>query len=334
MFCAFDAPADLGGSFRITGKGPASLLADYRRTLLAYTKGTGRLSCRYDGHYPCHNTAEVVEAAGYEPDRDTENPADSVFCSHGSGIIVKWDKADAFMHVDSGFRLKETADEEEEIEVVSRPKVRARSLDFDERELEAIMEREFGPIKRPRYSSLPYDPAAAKPPKSEPVPVTKQDHLIVDGYNVIYAWDDLAELAKESLSAARERLADTLSNYAGFRGCDLVLVFDGYRVPGNAGGKEETGGIRVVYTKEGESADSYIEKLTREIGRNEHVRVATSDGLIQLTCLRTGVMRMSSRELGYEVGAALEQLRAIRERTHGARTTIGDLAPGLSDVIK
>ena len=196
------------------------------------------------------------------------------------------------------------------------------------------MEREFGPIKRPRYSSLPYDPTLAKPPKSEPVPVTNRDHLIVDGYNVIYAWEELAELAKESLSAARDRLVDTLSNYAGYRGCDLILVFDGYRVPGNDGEKEETGGIRVVYTKEGESADSYIEKLTREIGRNEHVRVATSDGLIQLTCLRTGVMRMSSRELGYEVDAALDSLREIRERTHTARTTLGDVAPELMDVLK
>ncbi len=332
MFCAFDPPADLGGSFRITGKGPAALLAEYRRALLAYTKGTGRLSCRFDGHYPCHNTAEVVAASGYDPDRDTENPADSVFCSHGAGLVVKWDKADRFMHVDSGFRLKQDgAEEEEEIEVVSRPKVRARSLDFDERELEAIMEREFGPIKRPRYSSLPYDPSAAKAPKSEPVPITKKDHLIVDGYNVIHAWEGLAELAKESLAAARDRLADTLANYAGFRGCDLILVFDAYRVSGNAGAKEENGPIRIVYTKEGESADSYIEKLTHEIGRNEHVRVATSDGLIQLTCLRTGVMRMSSRELEYEVTAALDQLRGLRERTHDRRTTIGDVLPGFAE---
>ncbi|MBR5741243.1 MAG: NYN domain-containing protein [Firmicutes bacterium] len=337
MFCAFDPPVDCGGTFRITGKGPAALLADYRRTLLAYTKGTGRLSCRFDGHYPCHNTAEVVAACGYEADRDTENPADSVFCSRGAGITVKWDKADAFMHVDSGFRLTkagEGAEAEEEIEVVGRPKVRARSLDFDERELEAIMEREFGPIKRPRYTSLPYDPTLAKAPKADPVPLSKQDHLIVDGYNVIHAWEDLSDLAKESLAAARERLIDTLTNYAGFRGCDVVLVFDGYRVPGNAGEKEESGPLRVVYTKEGESADAYIEKLTREIGRNEHVRVATSDGLIQLTCLRTGVMRMSSRELGYEVDTALEQLRALREKTHGVRTTVGDVAPELRSVLK
>jgi len=334
MSCAFDPPEALGGSFVITGRGPAVLLQDYRRTLLAYTKGKGRLSCRFDGHYPCHNTAEVVEASGYEPDRDVANPADSVFCSHGAGITVKWDKADAFMHVDSGFRLRENADETEEIEVVSRPKTRQRSLDFDERELEAIMEREFGPIRRPRYSSLPYDPTALKPPKSEPVPVTRKDHLIVDGYNVIYAWAELAEIAKESLSAARERLIDVLSNYAGFRGCDLVLVFDGYRVPGNAGEKSESGGIRIVYTKEGESADAYIEKLTREIGRSEHVRVATSDGLIQLTCLRTGVMRMSSRELEYEVRTALEQLRTIRERTHDTRMMLGDIAPEFMDVLK
>ena len=315
MGATFENPRDLGGAFVLTGKGPASCLQRYRSELIGYTHGTGHLSTHFDGYYPCHNTKEVVEAIGYEADRDVEHTADSVFCSHGAGLTVKWDKADAFMHLDSGVRL------EGQREIVTAPKVRARNLDFDEKELEAIMEREFGPIKRPRYST------AADLQRNETAygkPVARQDHLIVDGYNMIFAWEELKALAQEGIAFARDRLKDRLANYAAFLGCDLILVFDGYKVQDNPGSVETENGIRVVYTKEGETADAYIEKLVTDLGKDAAVHVATSDALIQLTALRMGTLRMSARELETELQRADKEIHKILEKQPKHRVTIGD----------
>ena len=222
------------------------------------------------------------------------------------------------MHVDSGLRVADG-----EVVESSSPKVRtSRSLDLDERALEEIMAREFGPIKRPVYSAVTRGEKKEKDARRREV---RKDYLIVDGYNVIFAWDELKELAKGSFAGARERLVEMLVNYHGYRGGELVLVFDGYKVKGNPGTKEDVGGIHVVYTMENESADNYIEKLVHEIGKNYHVRVATSDGLIQLTALRMGVQRLSSRELEFEVRKALEEIDEVLASQDRGGYKLGDL---------
>ena len=318
MHAEFEGPADSVDSLLLTGTAPVSEMQDYQKELLSYTKGRGKLTCRFEGYFPCHNTAKVIEEIGYDAERDAENPADSVFCSHGAGVNVKWDKVRDFMHVDSGLRVADG-----EVVEASSPKVRtAGSLDLDERALEEIMAREFGPIKRPVYSAVTRGEKAARDAKRQEI---RKDYLIVDGYNVIFAWDELKELAKGSFAGARERLVEMLVNYHGYRGGELVLVFDGYKVKGNPGTREETGGIHVVYTKENESADNYIEKLVHEIGKNYHVRVATSDGLIQLTALRMGVQRMSSRELEFEVRQALSEIDEVLANQDRGSYKLGDL---------
>jgi small GTP-binding protein len=307
MHAEFEGPSDCVDSLLLTGTAPVSEMQDYQKELMSYTKGRGRLTCRFEGYFPCHNTAKVVEEVGYDALRDADNPADSVFCSHGAGVNVKWDKVKDFMHVDSGLRVLDGEVVEE-----SSPKVRSgRSLDLDERALEEIMAREFGPIKRPVYSAVTRGEKAAKDAKRREI---LKDYLIVDGYNVIFAWDELKELAKGSFAGARERLTEM-----------LVLVFDGYKVKGNPGTKEDTGGIHVVYTKENESADNYIESLVHEIGKNYRVRVATSDGLIQLTALRMGVQRMSARELEHEVRKALDEIAEVLESQERGGYKLGDL---------
>ena len=318
MHAEFEGPSDSVDSLLLTGIAPVSEMQDYQRELLSYTKGRGRLTCRFEGYFPCHNTAKVIEETGYDALRDADNPADSVFCSHGAGVNVKWDKVREFMHVDSGIRVADG-----EVVEASSPKVRTgRTLDLDERALEEIMAREFGPIKRPVYSAVTRGEKAAKDARRREV---RKDYLIVDGYNVIFAWDELKDLAKGSFAGARERLTEMLVNYHGYRGGELVLVFDGYKVKGNPGTKEETGGIHIVYTKENESADNYIEKLVHEIGKNYQVRVATSDGLIQLTALRMGVQRLSARELEFEVRNALDEIDEVLENQERGGYKLGDL---------
>ena len=306
MQAVFGAPEDLGGSMQISGRAPVSEMADYQPVFLSYTRGKGQMSLRSCGYYPCHDTEKVMERLGYDPDRDTENPADSVFCSHGSGVIVKWDHVRDFMHIDSGIRIVGNEEEAPRVEL-GAPKLRSGSLDIDEKELEAIMQREFGPIKRPKYSNVVYN--RAKEPSARSA--QKKDYIIVDGYNMIYAWDELKELADTDISAARDRLVALHSDYAGLRGIEEAVVFDGYRVPGGLGSTEAEHGMRVVYTKQGETADAFIEKLVREIGKNYNVKVASSDGMIQLFALRAGVLRMSASELLGEVTLAREEIADI-----------------------
>jgi len=316
MSASFSAPQDLGNSIRVTGRGPVSEMNHYQAELQSYTKGRGRISCSFAGYYPCHNTSKVVEETGYDADRDVENTADSVFCSHGAGVNVKWDRADSFMHIDSGLRF-----DGGRVSEASAPKLRSRSMDLDEKELEAIMLREFGPIKRPQYSPVTYDYNKDSGKTTE----IRKEYYIVDGYNVIFAWDELKSIAGDSIASARDRLITELGNFAGFKGCELVLVFDGYKVKDNPGTREEDRGIRVVYTRENETADQYIEKLVHDIGKNYSVKVATSDGLIQLAALRLGVIRMSSRELQNEVGRTMEEIRDIIDRQGYYRNTLGDI---------
>ncbi len=290
----FEAPEDSADSSLLTGTVPASELGDYADQLAAYTQGKGQLQIRLQGYAPCHNESAVVAELGYDPEADLENTPDSVFCAHGAGFTVKWNQVTEYMHLESG--LKEN---------VPQKPVMLQRPHIDDKELEAIMERQFGPIKRPQYCAPQNRPAREEVTIAAP----KETALIVDGYNIIFAWEDLAQTAKSDLEAARRGLCDALSSYAGFKKCHLVVVFDGYKAKGNPGEKTRYNNIGLVYTKEGQTADAYIETLANEIGRNYAVRVATSDALVQLSSLRSGVLRMSARELREELGTTKAQMQ-------------------------
>ena len=304
----FDSPEELGGRSRLEGSAPVSSLSSYGEELSAYSRGRGKLSLRPDGYRPCRNAQAVIEAIGYEPESDLDHSPDSVFCAHGAGFVVKWNKVPEYMHLDSCLGKRE-----------ERPEVlpRMKSLSIDERELEAIMEREFGPIRRPSYRAA----LRNEGPAAEPEAPARREYLIVDGYNVIFAWPELKALARERLDLARERLMDLLANYAGFTKAELVLVFDAYRTPSHPGAHGDYHNIRVVYTDDGETADAYIERLANDIGRNYAVRVVTSDSLIRLSALRSGVLRTSSGEFEGEVAWVLRQIEELLRRTNfGAHT--------------
>ena len=291
----FEGPDADGSNSTLTGLVPASEIGDYASQVAAYTQGLGQLQLTLHGYAPCHNTEQVVAEQGYDPEADLDNTPDSVFCSHGAGFTVKWHKVREYMHLESGFAKHAPAE----------PALITRNIRLDDKELEAIMEREFGPVKRPLYH------APANRPATEEVTIRppRDKAIIVDGYNIIFAWEKLAKLAQEDLDAARRRLCDILSSFAGYRKIRLVLVFDGYKVKGNPGEKENFHNIQVVYTKENQSADAYIEALADKIGKNYAVRVATSDALVQLSSLRSGVLRMSARELQEEVEASSKEMR-------------------------
>ena len=288
----FDSPEASGTLSTLKGIVPASELKDYADQVAAYTQGRGRLQLALHGYEPCHNQQEVVAALGYDPEADLENTPDSVFCAHGAGFTVKWHQVKDYMHLDSGLKEEKA------------PQLIARNVTIDDKELERIMEREFGPMKTTLYRPAENRPASEKLTIRPP----KQRYIIVDGYNIIFAWEDLAVLAKEDLDAARRRLCDILSSYSGFTKCRLVVVFDGYKQKGNPGEKSQFHNIQVVYTKEGETGDAYIEALVAQIGNNYSVRVATSDSLVQLASLRSGVLRMSARELREEVENAHKEM--------------------------
>ena len=314
---SFDPPVETPGGTLLQGRAPVSELRDYARDVAAYTRGRGRLSCEVAGYFPCHNTEAVVAALAYDPAADLENTPDSVFCSHGAGITIPWDQVEENMHLESVLRPKPAA------APAAAPRVRTQNLDLDEKELQRIIEREFGPQKTPLYR-----PPAAKAEAAVTLPPRRKEYLIVDGYNMIFAWDGLREQAGYDLSGARERLLDLLSNYCGFHPCELIVVFDSYRVRGGTGSRSRHNNLRVVYTQEDESADLYIETLVGKIGRNYAVRVATSDALIQLSALRSGVLRVSAAELERELertnGEIAAVLRRLREE---ARHAAGQESP-------
>ena len=313
-----DSPEDAGGMMRLEGAAPVAGMNEFMQELLAYTHGRGRLSLTPGGYRACREQQKIVDAIGYEPERDTDNPADSVFCSHGAGVNIPWDQAKDYMHLESC--LKPPV---EEAAPAAAP--RYRNLSIDDRELEAIMEREFGKIKRPQYSARQVNAAA-----SEPVFEKKPEFIIVDGYNLIFAWDELKKLAADRLDLARGRLIDMLSNYCGFTKAKLVLVFDGFRTPGNPGSREDYHNINVAFTKDGETGDAYIERLADEIGKNYSVRVVTSDNLIRLSALRSGVLRCSSGEFKNEVEWVLGQIDAVLKKSNQSahKTRISDKING------
>lgn len=327
---SFEGPEaeDKQGMVRLTGTAPASEMRDYQREVWAYTKGRGRITLTLKGYEPCHNAEEVIEEIGYDSERDVDNPTGSVFCAHGAGFLVKWDEVPEYMHIKEDFLAEKPGIEQDEVMAVQMGNHCNYSGGYsssydDDPELLTIMEREFGSKQkeRDRYSSY------RKQTVSTPVRHTtvikenepKKEYLLVDGYNIIFAWEELNELAKASIDAARNKLMDILSNYQGFIGCTLILVFDAYKVKGNQGEVQKYHNIYVVYTKEAETADQYIEKTTHEIGRKYKVTVATSDALEQVIVMGQGAYRISARDFYEEVERTEKQIREINERERGEK---------------
>ena len=285
----FNSPEDYGEMAVIKGKAPVVTMNGYATEVAAYTSGRGKLVCENAGYDYCHNEEAVIEETKYIPEGDIENSPDSVFCAHGSGFSVKWDKVSEYMHIEACLK--------KESEYI--PQINKRNFSIDDKELEKIMEREFGPVKY----ELRRPKAPAKPLKAPDsiVLVEREQYVIVDGYNVIFAWDELREIANDDLESARNALMNILCNYSAFTKNNVVLVFDAYRVAGNNGKRFDYHNIRVAYTKENELCDVYIEKLISKIGKNDRVRVVTSDRLIQLSAVRFGVLRMSAAEFSREI---------------------------------
>lgn len=310
----------MGGEFRqeafgettglLTGSAPVSQMRDYHREVIQYTHGEGRLSCRLKGYAPCQDAATVIEEIGYQPEHDVENTPDSVFCSHGAGFVVKWNQVPQYMHIDTGFSQKREESTEQE------PAKRYLQKVYDDEELLAIFERTYGPIRRRELDAFrprkkPQEPTS-KPRPVKPLP-EGPEYLLIDGYNIIFAWEDLKKLASESLEAAREHLIDRMCNFQGYCQCELILVFDAYKVKNNPGEVEKIHNISVVYTKEAETADMYIEKATKRLGKHRKVRVATSDNLEQLIILGHGALRISAESFLEEVIAAEKAIRELLE---------------------
>ena len=309
LCASFSPPETEGETAVITGRAPVSELRGYARELASYTRGRGQLVCIPGGYAECHDTEAVVAAIGYDADADTANTADSVFCAHGAGFIVRWDEVPGHMHLPSIFARERRA------ESSSEPAQRAsayRSMLASDKELMAIFERTYGPVRR--------DPVQAMRPAKRPESVgayrrpSKQrpdgpEHLLVDGYNVIFSWDSLREIAEDNMDAARQRLMDILCNYAGYRQIVPILVFDAYKVKGGEREVEKYHNLYVVYTKEAETADMYIEKTTHEIAKKYATRVVTSDTTEQIIILGAGAMRISSEAFEEEVRAVEAEIR-------------------------
>lgn len=330
MCGSFNAPETLPNSentVRLTGRLPVATARGYAREVAAYTHGLGRWAVLPAGYDACHNTDEVLAAAGYDPDADTDNPADSVFCSHGAGYLVKWDEVPARAHVSSGLERRLGAapaagqmQEEDEANARRRwASAYCGTLEQD-KELLAIFERTYGKIKRrggvgdakkAARAALHTTPAASVP--AAPVPAGP-DYLLVDGYNVIFAWDALRRLADGSLDAARRRLMDILCNYAGYKRCVPILVFDAYKVRGGAREVEKYHNLYVVYTREAETADMYIERATHELAREHRTRVVSSDGAEQIIVMGHGALRVSARAFEEEVNAVEKEIREFLEQ--------------------
>ena len=330
MCGSFNAPETLPNSentVRLTGRLPVATARGYAREVAAYTHGLGRWAVLPAGYDACHNTDEVLAAAGYDPDADTDNPADSVFCSHGAGYLVKWDEVPARAHVSSGLERRlgavpaagQTQEEDEANARRRRASAYCGTLEQD-KELLAIFERTYGKIRRrggvddakkAARAALHTAPAASVP--AAPVPAGP-DYLLVDGYNVIFAWDALRRLADGSLDAARRRLMDILCNYAGYKRCVPILVFDAYKVRGGAREVEKYHNLYVVYTREAETADMYIERATHELAREHRTRVVSSDGAEQIIVMGHGALRVSARAFEEEVNAVEKEIREFLEQ--------------------
>ena len=320
--------ADEDDMMVLKGSAPVSMMRDYQTQVTSYTKGRGRLFCSLKGYAPCQNQDEIVEETGYDSERDLDNPTGSVFCAHGAGFVVPWYEVEDYMHlegIDESELGNTIPDSEESIagnrnsnnqtDSGYRPPRNAGVGSYeDEEELKAIFERTFGPVKRYKEPQFKRTFSAKSDSgsyyrNSSSAKKKEKEYLLVDGYNIIYAWEDLKELADANLHAAQTKLMDILSNYQGFKKCTLILVFDAYKIEGHAEEVITYHNIHVVYTKEAETADQYIEKTVHKIGRENQVTVATSDGLEQIIIMGQGAHRMSARGLRDEIKATENQIR-------------------------
>lgn len=334
---SFEPPEAEGEMSVLSGTAAVSRMRDYQKQVVAYTSGRGRLFCNLKGYAPCRDQEEIVRSTGYDSEHDLENPTGSVFCAHGAGFVVPWDQVEEYMHLESGVDVEALAEEgetwyelpreesaEPEAQAVSHKGKSSKGYSYsgsyeDEQELQAIFERTFGPVKRDRsmYASRPVSAPARETFRYHSGSPRKEEYLLVDGYNIVFAWEELRELAKENVHAACDKLMDILSNYQGYRKCTLILVFDAYKVEGHAEEVIPYHNIYVVYTKEAETADQYIEKTVHRIGRRFQVTVATSDGLEQMIILGQGAQRLSAQGLKKEIEeaekAGKQQWRTIRQ---------------------
>ena len=307
-----DAPETVGEETVLTGFAPVKGLRSYAREVAAYTRGRGRLSCTLRGYEPCADAESVIAAIGYDPERDAENPTGSVFCEHGAGVYVPWNEVKARAHVPCVLQ-EHPAEAAEPMPTRSRASSGSAAED---KELLAIFESTYGKVERrafepkraPARTALDETRYNIKNQKTGP------EYLLVDGYNIIFAWDALKKLAAQDVAAAREALAGILANYRGWRRCEIILVFDAYKVKGNPGSMEKKNGIYIVYTKEAQTADSYIERATYDLGKNHRVRVATSDNMEQVIILGHGALRISARAFEEEVAEAEGQISDLIER--------------------
>ena len=320
MHAEFSTPEQGKNRVILKGKVPASEFGGYPETLLSYTHGEGRVTFHPAGYQMCHNEADVLKEIEYDPKRDTEWPADSVFCAHGGGYTVAWEDVESYMHLPSVLEQEERRNREA---VPAAHVIRK----IDDRELEAIMLREFGPVKRPQ--TIKSENRAPEAKEQKPSNHEKST-LLIDGYNLIFAEPGLKQIAAGSLDAARTRLLDRISNYCGLTGKDAIVVFDGYRAAGNPGTKTEYANIRVIFTQEGESADAYIERIADEIGKNETVSVVTGDTMIRISAMRSGILRIMPGEFIYELQNAERQLETILSQSNllAHQTPTGDALAG------
>ena len=321
----FSTPETTGDCSVISGTAPVSTMYDYSREVIQYTHGKGKLICTLKGYEPCHNADEVIENIGYDCDSDTDNSCDSVFCSHGAGYTVKWNEVKSHMHLPSA--LSAPKKEYAEKSKTAFPKYKDRDNLFAlDKELMQIFEQTYGPVKgrsnNPNQNHFSFTKSSenqSENKKHNSVRTPKYsgtEYLLVDGYNVIFAWDSLKALAKDNVDGARNTLINILCNYQGYKKCEVILVFDAYKVRGNTGDVEKIDNINVVYTKEAETADMYIEKVSHKLAKNNKVRVVTSDALEQLIILEGGALRVSSKEFFYEIKQAEDDIRNIISQIH------------------
>lgn len=315
MHGSFEPPMVAGSETIITGFAPVACMRDYQLEVISYSKGHGRLFCSLKGYEPCHNEEEVIGELQYDSEADLDNPTGSVFCTHGAGFVVGWQDVEQYIHIDCGIQLKAPAVTAPTSAVI--PPVRSAQTSLgcyqDEAELEAIFARTYGTVKREKSrfkrtisaSSVTAETYMGKStPKKSP-----EQYLLVDGYNIVFAWEDLRALAEVNMDGARTKLMDLLCNYQGYKNMKLILVFDAYRVAGGQGSVNQYHNIHVIYTKEAETADQYIEKVVHQIGHSYDVTVATSDRLEQMIIWGSGAKRLSAQGLREEMEQTSAEIR-------------------------
>lgn len=313
MHGQFEHPETDGEMSVLKGSAPVSEMRGYQSEFLSYTGGHGRMFCSLKGYEPCHNQEEIIESVGYDSEKDLENPTGSVFCAHGAGFVVKWNQVEEYMHVESTWKSGEVQSEEDYIPPRNESSSR---IELTEKELDAIYRKTPDPVRR-KISAAPITVHAKEKGTPDPKWTERQnektrqeEYLLVDGYNIIFAWEELKELAEIHIESARDKLMDILCNYQGYKKCTVILVFDAYKVEGNPGEVLKYHNIYVVYTKEAETADQYIEKTVRQMGRKYQVTVATSDALEQVIILGQGAQRLSAAGLKEEVELMLKEIRS------------------------